>query len=313
MEHLLTYIGTLSLATRLALTIVGLLLVRGMVGLLESTVSARLGHADRRYRVRKILATAAYITVLLFIAMLFADRLKEFGPAVGFVGAGLVVALQDIIISIGGFLAITFSSLYRVGDRIQVNETKGDVVDISVMRTTLMEIGNWVTGDIYNGRIVRIPNSTVLKGLVFNYSQGFRFVWDEINVRFKAGSNQSQAREMLLRIGRDAISDYLVEAHEGWRHMNENYVVETPLLEPTVALQATSGTLEFCLRYIVDYTRRTVVRDALFTRIVDEVANSRGELEWAPSCSTTVLLRPEPPDFPDPIKLVSHTGTTAER
>ena len=60
-----------------------------------------------------------------------------------------------------------------------MNDTKGDVVDISVMRTTIMETGKWVSGDrdVYNGRIVRIPNSTVLKGLIFNYSQGFRFVW----------------------------------------------------------------------------------------------------------------------------------------
>ena len=67
-----------------------------------------------------------------------------------------------------------------MGDRVQIGDTKGDVIDIGLLRTTLMEIGNWVSRDMYSGRIVRIPNSTVLKGSVFNYSQGFQFIWDEI-------------------------------------------------------------------------------------------------------------------------------------
>jgi small-conductance mechanosensitive channel len=103
----------------------------------------------------------------------FADRVKQLGVAFGLFGAGVVVALQDVIASFAGFIAIGFSSLYRVGDRIQVSDTKGDVVDISVMRTTIMETGNWVSGDLYNGRIVRIPNSAVLRGWFSIIRKGF--------------------------------------------------------------------------------------------------------------------------------------------
>lgn len=184
------------------------------------------------------------------------------------------------------------------------------MIDISVMRTTLMETGNWVSGDLYNGRIVRIPNSAVLKGLVFNYSQGFRFVWDEIKIRLTSESDHQHAREMLLRVAKEIVGDYLVEAQASWKRVVENYRIEHPLLEPTVTLQASGGSLEFSLSYLVDYTKRTTVKDQLFTKIVDEVANSKGRLEWA-SSSTTVVLQSAAADFRAPQDLASASSATA--
>jgi small-conductance mechanosensitive channel len=311
MEHLLLQIASLSLTARLIYAVLGVFLIRSGFGLLERTLPRRFGHGDRRYRVRKIVTASAYIMILVFMVVLFEDRLKQIGLAVGLFGAGVVVALQDILSSFGGFIAIGISNLYRVGDRIQVNDTKGDVVDISVMRTTLMETGNWVSGDLYNGRIVQVPNSAVLKGVIFNYSQGFRYVWDEIKIRLKSDCDQWRAREMLLRVGKDTISEYLGDARAAWKHIVENYRVENPLLEPTVTLQASGGTLEFSLSYIVEYTRRTAVKDRLYTKIVDEVVSSDGSLEWAPSSSTTVVLPPVISDTRPPLEFPSAASGSA--
>lgn len=310
MEHLFEQIAALSLTAKLVYSILGVVLIRGAFRLLEGTLSRRFGYGDQRYRVRKIVAAASYIIILSFVTILFADRLRHIGFAVGLFGAGVVVALQDVIASFGGFIAIEFSNLYRVGDRIQVNETRGDVLDISIMRTTVMETGNWVSGDLYNGRIARIPNNVVLKGLVFNYSQGFRFVWDEIKIRLTSGSDHERARAMLLRVAKETVNDYLVEAQRSWKQMVDNYRIENPLLEPIVTLQASGGSLDFSLSYIVDYTKRTIVKDQLFTKIVDEVANSNGRLEWA-SSSTTVVLQSAPGDFRAPQDLASATSATS--
>jgi small-conductance mechanosensitive channel len=244
--------------------------------------------------------------------VLFEDRLRRASFTLGLFGAGVVVALQDVIASIGGWFAILFSNLYRVGHRIQIGETKGDVIDISLMRTTVMETGNWVSGDLYNGRIVRIPNGAVLKGQVFNYSQGFRFVWDEVKARFSSESDHRQAREMLLRVANETVTDYLKEAQNSWKKVVENYRLAHPLLEPTVTLLVSGGSLEFSLSYIVDYTKRTVVKDQLFTKIVDEVANSHGRIEWA-SCSTTVVLQPGAVDLPTSTQPVSSATGRAVR
>ena len=293
MERLFEHLAALSLTAKVVYCILGVVLIRSAFRLLKRKLPLRFGYGDQRYRVRKMVTVAAYTIIFAFITILFADRLKHLGFAVGLFGAGVVVALQDVVASLGGFVAIGFSNLYRVGDRIQVNETKGDVVDISVMRTTIMETGKWVSGDLYNGRIVRIPNSTVLKGLIFNYSQAFRFVWDEIKIQFTSDSDHAYAREMLLRVGKEIVNDYLLEAQDAWKQIVDNYQVEHPFLEPTVALQVSSASLEFSLSYIVDYVRRTMVKDRLFTRIVDEVVSSNGKLKWA-SSQTTVVLQPAP-------------------
>jgi small-conductance mechanosensitive channel len=310
MEHFFNQIAALSLSARLIYSVLGLVLIRGAFRILERTLPPHFGYGDQRYHVRKMVTAAAYIIILTFITILFADRLKHVGFAVGLFGAGVVVALQDVIASFGGFIAIGFSNLYRVGDRIQVNETKGDVVDISIMRTTVLETGNWVRGDLYSGRIVRIPNSVVLKGLVFNYSQGFRFVWDEVKIRLSSGSDHEHTREMLLRVAKETVSDYLVEAQGSWKQIVENYRIENPALEPTVTLQAGDGSLEFSLSYLVDYTKRTTVKDLLFTKIVDEVVKSNGRLEWA-SSSTTVVLQSAAAAIKAPEDLASATTTTA--
>jgi small-conductance mechanosensitive channel len=310
MERLLDHIAALSLIAKLIYSILGAVLIRSASRLLERTLPPHFGYGDQRYHVRKMVTGTSYIIILSFITILFADRLKHVGFAVGVIGAGVVVALQDVIASMGGFIAIGSSNLYRVGDRIQVNETRGDVVDISVMRTTVLETGNWVSGDLYSGRIVRIPHSTVLKGLVFNYSQGFPFVWDEVRIRLTTESDHQHAREMLLRVAKETVRDYLVEAQGSWKRIVENYRIENPVLEPTVTLQVGGGSLEFSLSYLVGYSKRTTVKDQLFTKIIDEVASSKGRLEWA-SSSASVVSQSAPAVLRAPADLPSATSAIA--
>jgi small-conductance mechanosensitive channel len=102
--------------------------------------------------------------------------------AIGVAGAGIAFALQEVIGSVAGWIAISFGGFYRPGDRVQVGGIKGDVIDIGILRTTLMELGEWVNSDLYSGRIVRVANSFVFKQPVFNYSGDFPFLWDELRL-----------------------------------------------------------------------------------------------------------------------------------
>ena len=188
--------------------------------------------------------------------------------ALGVAGAGVAVALQDVLASIAGAFSIGFSKLYAVGDRVQIGDTRGDVIDIGLLRTTLMETGNWVSRDLYNGRIVRIPNSTVLKGSVFNYSQGFRFIWDEIKVVFTITAMPACQGDAFARSQRGRSASIWSRRRIPGTQMSDNYRSENPPLEPTVALVVNAGSLEFTVSYVVDYTKRTAMQDRLFTKIV---------------------------------------------
>jgi small-conductance mechanosensitive channel len=295
MNDLFRHAVSLSLFGKCVAAVVGILLIHTTFRLLEMRLPRRFGQADARYRVRKFLVFSGYVTILLFVAILFEDRLGRLSVAIGVAGAGVAVALQDVLASIAGAFSIGFSKLYTAGDRVQIGDTRGDVIDVGLLRTTLMEIGNWVNGDLYSGRIVRVPNSMVLKGSVFNYSQGFGFIWDEIKVLLTTTSDCRLAREMLLRVAKEAVGEYLVEAQKSWKTVVDNYRSANPALEPTVALVVNGGSLEFTVGYVVDYTKRSAMKDQLFTKIVEEVASSNGRFEWA-SSGVTVINQPETPD-----------------
>jgi small-conductance mechanosensitive channel len=287
--------------------LVGILLIHAIFQVLERTLPLRFGQADARYKVRKFIVFAGYVCILLFLAILFEDRLGRLSVTLGVVGAGVAVALQDVVASIAGAFSIGFSKLYSVGDRVQIGDTRGDVIDIGLLRTTIMETGNWVSKDLYNGRIVRVPNNIVLKVPVFNYSQGFRFLWDEIKVLFTTASDAQLAREMLLRVARESIGEYIVEAQTSWKVMSDYYRGANPPLEPTVTLAVTAGSLEFSVSYVVDYTKRTAMQDKLFVKIVQEVANSNGRLTWAPSSVTVINLPSTPPVAAAPASASTHS------
>src|ERR1700721_2616386 len=266
MPYLLKQAVSLSFLDKCVAAIIGIRCIHAVFRVLEQTLPRRFGRADARYKVRKFVVFSGYLSILLFLAILFEDRLGRLSLALGFAGAGVAVALQDVLASIAGAFSIGFSKLYAVGDRVQIGDTRGDVIDIGLLRTTLMETGNWVGRDLYSGRIVRIPNSTVLKGTVFNYSQGFQFIWDEIKVQFTNTSDCQFARDMLLRIGKESIGDYIVLAQASWRNISDNYRIANSSLEPIVTLVVNSTLLEFGLSYVVDYTKRTAKQDELFTK-----------------------------------------------
>lgn len=281
MSQLFQQLISLSSSAKLGAAVVGILVIYAAVRLLEKTLPRHFGQANDRYHARKRVVFVGYVTALLFLLTLFEDHLGRLSLALGVAGAGFVVALQDVIASFVGWFGITFSRLYTVGDRIQIGDTKGEVIDVSLLRTTLMETGNWVSGDLYNGRIARVPNCFVLKGPVYNSSQGFRFVWDEIKVPFTTESDHNFAKEMLRGVAKEVIAQFLVDAEKAWKRVTDNFQIENPRLDPIVALAVNGGRLEYTVSYIVDYRERTVVKDWLFTKIAEEISKSDGRLEWA--------------------------------
>src|ERR1700722_15797741 len=140
--------SSLLLLGKCVAAVVGIVFIHATFRVLERTLPLRFGRADARYKVRKFIVFSGYFSILLFLALLFGDRLGRLTFALGVVGAGVTVALQDVVASIAGAFSIGFSRLYAVGDRVQIGDTRGDVIDIGLLRTTLLETGNWVSGDL---------------------------------------------------------------------------------------------------------------------------------------------------------------------
>jgi len=266
---------------KIVTAIIGILIVVGIIRFLQKTVTVRIKDTDTRYRVRKFVSFIGYILGIILLATVFSDRLGGLTVALGVAGAGIAFALQEVIASVAGWFAISFANFYKTGDRVQLGGIKGDVIDVGILRTTLMEIGEWVKGDLYNGRMVRIANSFVFKEPVFNYSGDFPFLWDEITVPVKYGSDYRLAKEILQQVANDIVGDYAKQAAISWKDMVKKYMIEDASVEPTVTMIANDNWVEFTIRYVVDYKKRRSNKDVMFTRTIEEIEKTNGKVSLA--------------------------------
>ncbi len=266
---------------RLVAALIAVSIVFALVHFGERSIGRHLHDIDTRYRARKLISFLGWATAVMVVATVYSDRLGGFTVAFGVAGAGIAFALQEVIASIAGWVALSVGSFYKPGDRVQVGGIKGDVIDISILRTTLMEVGEWVSGDLYTGRIVRVANSFVFKAPVFNYSGDFPFLWDEITLPVRYGSDWTMARAMLRRVVEEVLTEYAAAVKASWLSMVRQYRVEDANVEPMITLRATDNWIEFTVRYVVDYRKRRWMKDYLFTRILEEIDKSENQIRLA--------------------------------
>jgi small-conductance mechanosensitive channel len=252
-----------------------------LVRFAQRSVSRYIQESTTRYRLRKSVAFLGYFLGVVVVGTVFSQRLSGLTVAFGVAGAGIAFALQEVIASAAGWFAISFGQFYSPGDRVQLGGIKGDVIDIGMLRTTLMECGQWVNGDLYNGRIVRIANSFVFKEPVFNYSADFPFLWDEITLPVRYGSDWEFARQVFAKVVNEICVDFALQSRKAWDEAVKKYQLEDAKIEPMITLAANDNWIEFTARYVVDYRKRRFVKDRIFTRILEEIDKSEDRIRLA--------------------------------
>lgn len=279
---------------KIAMVAVGFLCIVFFVRLFQrSVVNRYVRDVDMRYRARKLSAFIGYLLAMLFAATVFSAQFSKLTVAFGIAGAGIAFALQEVIMSAAGWVALIFGDFYKTGDRIQMAGVRGDVIDIGVFRTVVMECGEWVNGDLYNGRMVRITNSYVFKEPVYNYSDDFPFLWDEITIPVRFGSDVMMARDIIGTVAEETVGDYARYAKESWRDVVGKYRIEDARVDPLITMTFDENWLVFTLRYVVDFKARRITKDKLFTGILLGFDASESRVAIA-SSSTEINLTDAP-------------------
>lgn len=260
---------------------VGIAVIWVIIKAIQRNLFTKIKDNDNRYRAKKFSGFIGYFLTLVLITVIFSDKLGGLTVALGVAGAGIAFALQEVIASFAGWLAIMFGGFYKTGDRVQLGGIKGDVMDIGILRTTIMETGQWVDGDLYNGRIVLIANSFVFKEPVFNYSGDFPFLWDEIKLPIQFGSNYQKTKELLYNVGIEVAGDLTEKSRETWVSLQNKFKLEDAQTEPMVSLVANDNWVEFTLRYVVSYKKRRATKTELFTKILTAIETTNGEIKFA--------------------------------
>ncbi len=277
---------------KLVTLIVGLIVIAVLARVVRNSLAKRVESTSARYRTRKLVTLVGYLIAFLFAASVFSDKLGGFTVAFGVAGAGVAFALQEVIASVAGWLAVSFGSFYKPGDRVMLGGIKGDVIDISVLRTTLFEIGDWVNGDLYNGRVVRVANSFVFKEPVFNYSGDFPFVWDEIAVPIRHGSERALTQKIMEDAAAEVDADYVAGAKETWKKMVRTYLIEDAQIEPVVTMTLDQNWMTYTVRYVVNYKKRRGTKHALYERILQAIEASDGRVAVGASTLDITMLPP---------------------
>ena len=210
----------------------------------------------KKYLYRKVSFYIAFIIGFLVIARVWITEMASVTMFLSFIGGGIALALHQVIMSIAGWLLIIIKGYYNIGDRIEIGNIKGDIIDISVFYTTCMEIGNWVDADQSTGRMVQFPNSQVFQDAVYNYTRGFEFIWNEISFLITFESDWKRAEEVLTNI----INKYSIEVTERVRlhieKMAQKYWVHYEILTPIVYTTIKNSGVQLRVRYLTEVKKR---------------------------------------------------------
>lgn len=260
-NHLVGLIGTA------AVLIIGTLVAA--IG--NKIISAKIHNAREAYRDRKLLSTVVFVGAAIYLIVLWGRLIPAHGTFFGLLGAGLAIALREPLLSVAARIAIFAGRVYDAGDRIQINQHSGDVIDVGIFYTRMLEIGNWIHGDQYSGRILQFPNAQVFGAGVFSYTRDFPYIWDEVALDITYESNLDAATKIMLDAAGKYTRDFMTGAQEKLRRMQEYFLVPDFELKPQVYVNVTTNWVGLTMRYLVDPKKRRSASSFLYRAIFDEL------------------------------------------
>lgn len=222
-----------------------------------------------RYRWRKVSAYIAFGIGVFLIGRIWFEGFQSISTYLGLLSAGLAIALQDPVVNLAGWAFVVWRRPFEVGDRIQIGEYKGDVIDQRIFMFTLMEIGNWVDADQSTGRVIHIPNGKVFKEVLANYSKGFQYIWDEIPVLITFESNWKKAKEILIQIANKHGEHLSESAKQKLRRAARKFMIYYTKLTPIVYTSVKDCGVLLTIRYLCEPRQRRSNEQAIWEDILD--------------------------------------------
>lgn len=258
----------LNLIQKVVSSLAVLLLTIGANRAVSELLKKRVKDPYHMHTLRMLIRNTVFTIGSVVILSIWLGFGSSFTVAMGILGAGIAFASQEVIGSFAGYLNIVTGNLFRIGDRVRIGNVVGDVLDISMLRTTVMEIGEWVKADQYTGRIVSIANRVVFSDPVFNYTQHWPYLWDEITIPITYDSDWRRAGEIMLEHGQEYSTDFQADARAELGEMVKTYLVHETPVEPLLYIVMTDNWIEMTLRYIVEARRRREVSGQLHRELL---------------------------------------------
>ena len=217
---------------------------------LTSILVKYIKKAKLRYVYKKTVSYLAYLVIFLGLITVWIDEFASAATFLGLVSAGLAIALKDPIGNFFGWIYILFTRPFEMGDRIELDKQKGDVLDINFFEFTILEIGASVDANQSTGRIVHIPNGKVFIHPIINATQGFQYIWNEIPITITFDSDWKKAKAILLEIENLRVKEFAPAAKQEIDRSERKYNIQYNKVTPTVYTSVKTYGICLTLRYL---------------------------------------------------------------
>jgi small-conductance mechanosensitive channel len=221
--------------------------------------------------------TLQVMAVLLILLVIF-GRPGQLGTFLGLAGAGLTVALKDFIVGFFGWFVLMGKNGIRLGDWVEINGVTGEVVEIGLFHTVLLETGNWTDTGHPTGRRVTFTNNFAIEGHYFNFSTAGQWMWDELRVMLPAGQDPYPLIEAIQAKVQEATRESAQKAEQEWKRVVGSKEVGSFPMVPALSVKPAAGGIELSVRYITRANERFALRTQLYQAVVELL----GKRELAP-------------------------------
>lgn len=263
-----------TLAARAALLLVLLGAVFAAGELWKRAVFGYVQETRRRHQLLLVRRIVMWAVALAIIGIAFATEASSFATFAGLLTAGIAVAMQSVLVSIVGYFFLIGKYGLRVGDRVQIGNVTGEVIDLGLVRLHLMELGPQFGP---TGRVVAFANSVVFQaaGGIFKQIPGVSFAWRELRLTLPAGADYTAMKERLLGAAGRVLADYRDELERQTRELQKTSSWNTAEdTQAQVQLRFSPGSIEAIVRYPVPLQRAAEVEERMSRALFDAVGES---------------------------------------
>ena len=239
-----------SIQAKIIATIVAFILFFVIRRLILKIVYRTTDEVKTRYQWHKITSYISFTLISIIIANIWLEGIESIATYLGLLSAGIAIALKEPLTNFTGWLYIIWRSPFDVGDRIQLGQQAGDVIDTNLFNFTLMEIGNWVDADDHTGRVIHVPNGKIFSEALANYGKSFKYIWNEIPVLITFESDWKKAKKILTDIVLKNSKIQTKSAEKKFDEATKKFMLKKPDLEPIVITKVEASGVELTLRYL---------------------------------------------------------------
>ncbi|MCO4762593.1 MAG: mechanosensitive ion channel family protein [Myxococcales bacterium] len=240
--------------------------------LMRKAMLRTIDEPARRYTVSKLISYGLGTLAVLLIAQAWISESVDFGTWLGLLSAGLAIAFRDPLVNMAAWIFLLIRQPFKVGDRIELGDVKGDVVDIGPLTFSLLEIGNWVHDDQSTGRIVHVPNGIVFQKTVASYTHGFEYIWNELHITVTFESDWSKARDVLTEIVWRQSERTREEVEKQIARTAQKYMIHYRHLTPIVWVALEDNGVCLSVRYLCPARKRRSSAHDLWMEILGAFA-----------------------------------------